>query len=115
VDYVCVSSIGNGKGPIPFGPLFQVPLAEKIKKSTGITTRAVGMITTPFEAENILQEDKADLIALGRSFLYNPRWVWHAARALGVPYSFSTEFVALKEFWWPVIDKATAWKGPSQK
>ena len=113
VDYVCVSSIGNGKGPIPFGPLFQVPLAETVKKSAGITTRAVGMITTPFEAEKILQEDKADLIALGRSFLYNPRWVWHAARALGVPYPFSTEFMSLKEFWWPVIDKATAWKGPS--
>lgn len=113
IDYVCVSSIGNGRGQIPFGPLFQVPLAETIKKSTGVPTRAVGMITTPFEAENILQEGKADLIALARPFLYNPRWVWHAARVLGVPYNFTTEFVSLKDAWWPVIDKATAWKGPT--
>lgn len=113
IDYVCVSSIGNGRGQIPFGPLFQVPLAETVKKITGVPTRAVGMITTPFEAESILQEGKADLIALARPFLYNPRWVWHAARALGVPYNFNTEFESLKEAWWPVVDRATAWKGPT--
>jgi NADPH2 dehydrogenase len=112
VDYVCVSSIGNGRGAIPFGPLFQVPLAAAIREKTGISTRAVGMIATPFEAEGVLREGKADMIALGRPFLYNPRWVWHAARAMGVPYEFSTEFVSLKDAWWPVIDKATAWKSP---
>lgn len=114
VDYVDVSSMGNGKGQIPFGPLFQVPLAAQIKKETGIATRAVGMISTPFEAEKVLQDGQADMIALARPFLYNPRWVWHAARVLGVPYEYTYEYVSLKEFWYPTIDRVTAWKGPTQ-
>jgi 2,4-dienoyl-CoA reductase-like NADH-dependent reductase (Old Yellow Enzyme family) len=57
---------------VPFGPGFQVPFAEKIKKETGILTSAVGLITTVQHAESILQNDSADLILLGRESLREP-------------------------------------------
>jgi 2,4-dienoyl-CoA reductase-like NADH-dependent reductase (Old Yellow Enzyme family) len=91
VDYVCVSSGGmtpQGLPPTVAGapaPGYQVHLAEKIRRETGILTRAVGMIVDPRQAEKILAEGKADLVALARAFLDDPRWAWHAADALGVP------------------------------
>ena len=60
-----------------------MPFAEQIKRATGMVTMTVGMITDPRQAETILAEGKADLIALGRAFLRNPRWVWDAADILG--------------------------------
>ena len=68
---------------IPIGPNYQVPLAEHIKAATGIPTIAVGLITDPQQAEAILTEGKADLVAFARAMLYDPRWPWHAAAALG--------------------------------
>lgn len=68
---------------IPIGPSYQVPLAEYIKAATCMPTIAVGLITEPKQAEEILMEGKADLVALARGMLYNPRWPWHAAAALG--------------------------------
>ena len=68
---------------IPLGPGYQVPLAERLKAETGLPTIAVGLITEPEQAEAILSEGRADAIALARGLLYNPRWPWHAAAALG--------------------------------
>jgi 2,4-dienoyl-CoA reductase-like NADH-dependent reductase (Old Yellow Enzyme family) len=83
-DYVTASSGGAvPEQKISVGPGYQVPFAERIKRETGITTMAVGLITEPVQAEEILTSDKADLIALGRGMLYNPRWPWHAAAQLG--------------------------------
>jgi 2,4-dienoyl-CoA reductase-like NADH-dependent reductase (Old Yellow Enzyme family) len=83
--YACVSSGGNDPGAkIAVGPNYQVGFANEIKQKTGIVTRAVGMIVAPEQAEDILQKNHADQIALGRAFLDNPRWGWHAADALGV-------------------------------
>ena len=62
---------------------FQVPYANEIKKNTGIKTMAVGVIVDPEQAENILLEDKADFIAMGRELMYNPFWSLHAAQKLG--------------------------------
>jgi 2,4-dienoyl-CoA reductase-like NADH-dependent reductase (Old Yellow Enzyme family) len=64
------------------GPGFQVPYAEQIKKESGIKTMAVGVIVDPNQAEQILQDEKADLIAIGRELMYNPFWSLHAAQAL---------------------------------
>lgn len=84
VDYVCVSSGGVvAKAPIPVAAGYQVPLAEAVRQGTGLPVRAVGLIATPQLAEEVLAEGKADMIAIGRGFLDNPRWVWHAAQALG--------------------------------
>lgn len=82
--FICASSGGvDQNAKVPIGPSFQVPFAAKIRRETGITTRAVGLIDDPLAAEEILAEGKADLIALGRAFLADPRWVWRAASALG--------------------------------
>ncbi|MEN0060220.1 MAG: NADH:flavin oxidoreductase/NADH oxidase [Bdellovibrio sp.] len=67
---------------IPVEPRYQVGFAEQIKKEVAIPTIAVGLITDPHDAEDILQTGKADAIAIARALLYNPRWPWHAAAAL---------------------------------
>ncbi len=82
-DWIDVSS--GGLSPlqkIPVGPGYQVPFAERIKRETGATTVAVGLITEPRQAEEIVSSGKADLVAIARGMLYDPRWGWHAAAAL---------------------------------
>jgi 2,4-dienoyl-CoA reductase-like NADH-dependent reductase (Old Yellow Enzyme family) len=82
--YIHVSSGGSSpQQQIPLGPGYQVPLAERIRKETGLTTIAVGLVTEPEQAEEILSSGKADLVALARGMLYDPRWPWHAAAKLG--------------------------------
>ena len=82
-QFVHVSS--GGVSPlqkIPVGPEYQVHLAREVKARSGLPTMAVGLITEPLQAEGVLQRGDADLVALARAFLYNPRWGWHAATAL---------------------------------
>jgi 2,4-dienoyl-CoA reductase-like NADH-dependent reductase (Old Yellow Enzyme family) len=84
-DYVCTSSGGTTLAQkIQSGPGYQVPFAEAVRHGAGIATIAVGQITEPAQAEQIIQDGKADLVALGRRLLANPRWVWNAAAELGV-------------------------------
>jgi 2,4-dienoyl-CoA reductase-like NADH-dependent reductase (Old Yellow Enzyme family) len=68
---------------IPVGPSFQVPLARAVKQATKIPVIAVGMITEFEQAEAILVTGDADLIAIARAALYDPRWPWHAAAHFG--------------------------------
>ena len=77
---------GGGLSPdqtLRVGPGYQVGMAERIKRESGLPTIAVGLITEPLQAETILVSGQADLVAVGRGMLYNPRWPWHAAAALG--------------------------------
>ena len=69
--------------PPAIGPGYQVPFAEQIRREAGIATAAVGLITTPELADEIVRNGRADLVALGRELLRNPCWPLHAARALG--------------------------------
>jgi 2,4-dienoyl-CoA reductase-like NADH-dependent reductase (Old Yellow Enzyme family) len=82
-DYVDVSSGGNAYAEIPLSPGYQVPFAQRVKAETGIATMAVGLIRDPVHAEAILADGQADLIAIGRGILNDPRWPWHAAEDLG--------------------------------
>ncbi|HEY0848244.1 MAG TPA: NADH:flavin oxidoreductase/NADH oxidase [Noviherbaspirillum sp.] len=83
-DFIDVSSGGlSAQQKIPLGPGYQVPFAERIKRETGMPTIAVGLITEAEQAEDILASGKADMVALARGILYNPRWPWHAAAKLG--------------------------------
>lgn len=83
-DFIDVSSGGlSPQQQIAAGPGYQLPFAEAIKAQTGLTTLAVGLITEPQQAEDIIAEGKADAVALARAMLYDPRWPWHAAAALG--------------------------------
>jgi len=68
---------------IPVGPGYQVPLARAVKQAVGIPVVAVGMITDFDHAEAIVATGDADMVALARGMLYNPRWPWHAAAHLG--------------------------------
>jgi 2,4-dienoyl-CoA reductase-like NADH-dependent reductase (Old Yellow Enzyme family) len=68
---------------IPVGPSYQVPLARAVKAATHIPVIAVGLITEFEQAEGIVGTGDADLIALARTMLYNPRWPWHAAAHFG--------------------------------
>ena len=67
----------------PVGPGYQVPLAEKVRRETGIMTAAVGMITDPAQADQIIRNGQADMVYVAREMLRDPYWPVHAARALG--------------------------------
>ncbi|MHB2170189.1 NADH:flavin oxidoreductase/NADH oxidase [Alsobacter sp. R-9] len=102
IAFVCVSSGGNSMAQkIPVGPGYQVHLAAAVKKATGIGTRAVGMIVTPKQAEEVLQSGAADQVALARAFLDNPRWGWHAAQELGVDLPRPPQYERAKPALWP--------------
>lgn len=82
-DFICVSSGGvSVEQKIASGPLYQVPFSDRVRNEAGIPTIAVGQIWEPREAEAVLNQGKADLIALARRMLYEPRWPWHAAEQL---------------------------------
>jgi 2,4-dienoyl-CoA reductase-like NADH-dependent reductase (Old Yellow Enzyme family) len=83
-DWIDASSGGISPAQkIPLGPGYQVPLAREIRRATSIATMAVGLITEPKQAEAIVVSGDADLVAMARALLWNPRWPWHAAAALG--------------------------------
>ncbi|WP_313623116.1 NADH:flavin oxidoreductase/NADH oxidase [Achromobacter sp.] len=83
-EFIDVSSGGvSSQQKIPVGPNYQVPFADEIKRKIGMPTITVGLITEAQQAEDILQQGKADMIALARGMLYDPRWPWHAAAQLG--------------------------------
>ncbi|MGB6394496.1 MAG: NADH:flavin oxidoreductase/NADH oxidase [Bradyrhizobium sp.] len=84
VDWIDASS--GGVSPlqkIPLSPGYQVPFAQAIKEATAVTTMTVGLITEAKLAEEIVASGKADMVALARGMLYDPRWGWHAAAELG--------------------------------
>jgi len=84
VDLVDCSSGGMvPRAEIPLGPGYQVPFAARIRAEAGLPTGAVGLITEPQQAEQILAEGSADLVLLGRELLRDPRWPLRAAQALG--------------------------------
>jgi 2,4-dienoyl-CoA reductase-like NADH-dependent reductase (Old Yellow Enzyme family) len=83
-DWIDVSSGGLSPAQkIPLSPGYQVPFANAVKDATGLNTIAVGLITNARQAEDVLASGNADLVALARGLLYDPRWPWHAAAELG--------------------------------
>jgi 2,4-dienoyl-CoA reductase-like NADH-dependent reductase (Old Yellow Enzyme family) len=83
-DWIDCSSGGiSPQQKIPLAPGYQVPFARRIRAEVGVPTVAVGLITDARQAEAILAEGDADLVALARAMLYDPRWAWHAAATLG--------------------------------
>jgi 2,4-dienoyl-CoA reductase-like NADH-dependent reductase (Old Yellow Enzyme family) len=78
---------------IKLGPGYQVPFAQRVKAEVGLPTIAVGLITEPGQAEAIIANGEADAVSLARAMLYDPRWPWHAAAALGA------RVVAPQQYW----------------
>jgi 2,4-dienoyl-CoA reductase-like NADH-dependent reductase (Old Yellow Enzyme family) len=92
-DFIHVSSGGVSTAQkIPVEPGYQIGFAERIKRDTGLPTIGVGLITEPRHAEAILQAGQADVIALARAMLYDPRWPWHAAAELGAQVSAPPQY-----------------------
>jgi 2,4-dienoyl-CoA reductase-like NADH-dependent reductase (Old Yellow Enzyme family) len=102
LDYVCVSSggvVGNAK--IKVEPGYQVGFAETVKRGAQLPVMAVGLIVDPQQAEDILAAGRADMVALARGFLDNPRWVWHAAERFGVKLDYPPQYRRLHPDQWP--------------
>ncbi len=102
IDYVCASSGGiDSSIRVPFGPNYQVGFAARIKRDTGLVTRAVGLIVDPHQAEEIIATGQADQVALARAFLDEPRWGWRAAEALGADIAYPPQYERTKPALWP--------------
>ncbi len=93
VDVIDCSTGGNShEQNIPVAPLYQVPFSEKIKKESDIMTAAVGLITTAHQAEEILKDEKADLIIMARQLLREPYFPLHAAKELDVDLQWPLQY-----------------------
>lgn len=83
VDLLDCSSGGNSPlQKIVLGPGYQVAFAERVRRESGLATGAVGMITSPEQADTIIRTGQADIVLLARELLRNPTWALHAAKAL---------------------------------
>jgi 2,4-dienoyl-CoA reductase-like NADH-dependent reductase (Old Yellow Enzyme family) len=97
VDLIDCSTGGNvGRAPIPVGPLYQLPFADRIKKETGMRTGAVGLITTVEEAEGVLRDGSADMVFMARELLRDPYFPLHAAKALEVDAVWPVQYERAK-------------------
>jgi 2,4-dienoyl-CoA reductase-like NADH-dependent reductase (Old Yellow Enzyme family) len=92
VDLVDVSSGGNAPADIPVEPGYQVRFARRIREEAGLPTGAVGLITEPKQADDILADGAADAVFLARAMLRDPHWPLRAAHELGVPVGQGVEW-----------------------
>lgn len=81
---------------IPAGPGFQTPFAAAVRNEAGILTAAVGLITEPSQAEQIIRTSTADAVLIGRELLRNPYWPLYAAKALGVDMAWPAQYLRAK-------------------
>jgi 2,4-dienoyl-CoA reductase-like NADH-dependent reductase (Old Yellow Enzyme family) len=103
-DYMDVTSGQvDARQKIPFGPSFNVPFSAKVRKESGIPTMTVGLITGYREAEDIVASGKADMVALARGAMYDPRWPLHAAEELGVDVPYAPRMMAAHPKMRPMI------------
>jgi 2,4-dienoyl-CoA reductase-like NADH-dependent reductase (Old Yellow Enzyme family) len=93
VDLVDCSSGGAVPAKIPFGPGYQVPFAERIRREAGVPTGAVGLITEPQQADAIVRGGQADCVLLARQLLRDPYWPMNAATALGHLLSWPAQYL----------------------
>jgi len=94
VDLIDCSSGGTlPQVPIPSGPGYQAAFAELIRRETGMSTAAVGMVTAPAQADHIIRNGQADLVVLARELLRDPYWPLRAARELGYPIAWPPQYL----------------------
>jgi 2,4-dienoyl-CoA reductase-like NADH-dependent reductase (Old Yellow Enzyme family) len=98
VDLFDCSSGGNvAHVRIPVGPGYQVAFAEQVRRQAGVLTGAVGMITDPAQADQIIRSGQADVVILARQFLREPYWPLLAARALGHDIKWPVQYERAKK------------------
>jgi 2,4-dienoyl-CoA reductase-like NADH-dependent reductase (Old Yellow Enzyme family) len=94
VDLIDCSSGGNvPRAALPIGPGYQVPLAEAVRAGAEIPAAAVGLVTAPEQADEIIRNGRADLVLLGRQLLRDPHWPLHAAKALNQPVPAPAQYL----------------------
>ena len=103
IDYVTPSAgnVAPGMKLPPVAPGYMVPFAERIKRETGITTMTVGMIVEAEQANDIIASGKADMVAIGRAIMDDPRWPWHAAAKLGEKPEVAPQYARCTPQHWP--------------
>jgi NADPH2 dehydrogenase len=102
LDFICVSSGGiRADTRTPHEVDNNAMLSERVRREAGISTRAVGLITQPQKAEEILAREQADQIAIARGFLDDPHWAWHAAKALGGEVKRPNQYLRASPQFWP--------------
>jgi 2,4-dienoyl-CoA reductase-like NADH-dependent reductase (Old Yellow Enzyme family) len=101
LDYIDVSSGGiTSDARNPTTPGYNAPIAAEVR-TTGVATRTVGLIVTPQQAEAVITEGKADMVAMARAILDDPHWGWHAARALGAEVRRPNQYLRSGPALWP--------------
>jgi NADPH2 dehydrogenase len=75
-------------------------MAERVRKEAGIPSRAVGLIFSPQQAEDIVANGQADQIAMARAFLDDPHWGWHAAKVLGADVARPQQYLRVAPKLW---------------
>jgi 2,4-dienoyl-CoA reductase-like NADH-dependent reductase (Old Yellow Enzyme family) len=97
VDAIDCSSGGIApQQKVPATPGYNVPLAERIRRETGIPTGVVGLITEPGQAQEIVASGQADMVIMGREMLRDPYWPLHAAHALGAEVRWAPQYLRAK-------------------
>ncbi len=108
LDFLCISSGGvtlDTRNPTEMG--YNVAIAEKVRKEAGIPVRAVGLIVTPQQANDIVAQGKADMVAMARAFLDDPHWGWHAAKTLGAEVARPKQYLRVgPKMWAPAAASA---------
>ena len=94
-----VALLENGV-TVPIASGYQVPLAAEIKSSANVMTRAVGLINDAHQAENVLRDGYADMIAIARGFLDDPRFGWHAADTLNATTHGPSQYALARSAGW---------------
>jgi len=101
-DFADITSGGlDPRQSIDVGPGYQVPLAERIKAAVDMPIWTVGMITEARQAEAIVADGKADMVALARGMMWDPRWAWHAAEELGAETPYAKMYARCHPSGWP--------------
>jgi 2,4-dienoyl-CoA reductase-like NADH-dependent reductase (Old Yellow Enzyme family) len=94
VDLIDCSAGGNvAIASIPVGASYQVPISEAIRRGADIPTATVGLITEPMQADEIIRNDRADVVLLGRAMLRDPQWALHAAQSLKQPVPAPSQYL----------------------
>ena len=96
VDLVDCSSGGNAPARIPLEPGYQVPFAAQVRRDAGVPTGAVGLITDPQQAEQVVASGHADVVLLARELLRDPHWPLRAATALGADVTWPAQYERAK-------------------
>ncbi|WP_375460252.1 oxidoreductase [uncultured Enterovirga sp.] len=101
-DYVCISAGAiSDEARIAPSPGYLAPDSGRVRQEAGIATLVTGMIIDPEVANDIVEKGQADMVAIGRAFLDDPRWVWHAAERLGVEFVYPKQYERSNPKTWP--------------